>query len=130
MCFIFFSKIAYRLLELYGQLRDLGHTDYSKDPLPCCIIRTTADNRVRETEATLEHWRKRVVELRSRYPWLLFFSIPKILGLYKLLSTRDSDSKHLDKIVCEISFLCPNDQNKRSDLKKEVKVILCIFLEW
>ncbi len=119
------SQIAYRLLELYGQLKDLGNPLYFKgtvEPLFCGIDRTNADARVRETEVNLESWKKRVTELRSQYDWLLFFSIQKILRLYKLVSVCEERHEQLDEIVAEISFLCKNDEATRQNLKQRVKV--------
>ncbi len=120
-----FSQIAYRLLELYGQLKDLGNPLYFQgkvEPLFCSINRTKADARVTKTEDNLESWKKRVAELRIQYKWLLFFSIPKILRLYKLVSVCDDRDKQLDEIVAEISFLCQNDKATRQSLKQRLKV--------
>ena len=94
--------------------------------LSCSTDSSYADNRVRETEATLESWRNHVTELRSQYNWLLFFSIPKILRLYDLLSTGD-DPEVLDKIVDEISILGHNDQPTRHRLKESVQVTIDIM---
>ena len=79
---------------------------------------------MRETEDALKNWRKHVTELRSQYDWLLFFSIPKILKLYDLLSTGNRRLDLLETIVCEISFLCPNNQPAREILKEAVQVNL------
>ncbi len=120
------SQIAYRLLELYGQLNDLGNPFYlsgtTVKPLFCGIDRTNADARVRETEFMLDKWKKSITELRSQYNWLLFFSIPKILNLYKLVSVWEGQNEQLDEIVAEISFLCQNDEVTRQNLKKCMKV--------
>ena len=69
------------------------------------------------------------MQLRSQYHWLLFFSIPKMLQLYKLLSNAyNCDTENLDKAECEmvgeISFQCQNDQFTRDELKISIKVIL------
>ncbi len=126
--FYVIPQIAYRLLELYGQLKDLGNPLYFKDtveplcfkgtvePLPCGIDRTSADARVRETEVNLESWKKRVTALRSQYDWLLFFSIPKILRLYKLVSLCGERNEQLDKIVDEIKFQSKSDETTRHRL--------------
>ena len=92
------------------------------EPLFCGFDCTSADARVRETEVNLESWKKRVTALRSQYDWLLFFSIPKILRLYKLVSVCGERNEQFDEIVAEISFLCKNDQTTRKDLKQRVKV--------
>ena len=121
--------MASKLLELYVRLKELGNPRYFKgtiDPLPCSIGRQEADHRVQETAQTLESWRNRVIELRSQYDWLLFFSIPKILRLYKLLSAKDLEPNlQLDRIVHEISFLCKNNQPTKKELGRNVQVI-CI----
>ena len=101
------------------------------EPLLCGVDRTNADDRVRKTEVHLENWKKRVTELRSQYDWLLFFSIQKILRLYKLVSVCEERDKQLDKIVAEISFLCKNDVATRQNLKQRVKVgvhVCCAYV--
>ena len=85
-------------------------------------MKEKADHRVLETELALSRWKKRVTELRAQYDWLLFFSIPKILNLYKLLISSDLNIQ-LDFIIHEISFLCQNDVHTREDLKHRVQVI-------
>ena len=97
------------------------------DPLFCGVERTSADARVRETEINLDSWKKRVTELRSNYDWLLFFSIQKILRLYKLVSVCEGRHEQLHEIVAEISFLCQNDEATRQNLKQRVKVGICCY---
>lgn len=63
-----------------------------------------------------------MTELRSQFDWLLFFSIPKILRLYKLVSECEDTSRQLDEIVGEISFLCQNNEATRQNLKLRVQV--------
>jgi len=112
---------------LYNKLKDLGNPQYFKstvDPLPCSIDRRNADARVKETEVTLESWRKRVSELRSQYDWLLFFSIPKILNLYNLMSSGEDK---MDQIVAEVSFLCRNNQASRDTKRLAVKVHIYMY---
>ena len=123
--------MANKLLELYVRLKELGNPRYFKgtiDPLLCSIGRQEADHRVQETAQTLDSWRNRVIELRSQYDWLLFFSIPKILRLYKMLSDKEQySSLQLDRIVHEISFLCKNDKPTRRDLGHNVQVVTCMI---
>ena len=120
--------MAYRLLELYIQLKDLGNPQYCEGKvsnLSCGIDCTTADERVRETEAVVKDWKTRVQDLRCQYKWLLFFSIPKTLRLFKLLSQSNlvSDcSIQVDKILGEICFLFKNDQETRNALKHSIMV--------
>ncbi len=93
------------------------------DPLFCSVHRDNADARVKETEGTLESWKKRVTELRSQYDWLLFFNIPKILRLYNMVSKCQDRVEELDEIVSEISFLCDNNESSRQNIKKRLQVI-------
>ena len=67
----------------------------------------------------LNTWKERVVELRSQYDWLLFFSMPKLLRLYYLLQVKDPN---LEAIVHEISFLCCNEQAALESTWKMVEV--------
>ena len=55
------------------------------------------------------------------YDKLLFFSIPKILSLYKSLVATDVS---IDKMVQEIGFLFKNDPEATRKLKTAVKVII------
>ena len=65
-----------------------------------------------------------MISLHEEYGWLLFFSIPKRLTLYKLLASEDV-LQQLDRIVHEISFLCHNDSTPRDRFRSQVKVSLC-----
>ena len=120
--------MAYRLLELYIQLKDLGNPQYYEgkvSDLPCGIDCTTADERVRETEAVVKDWKTRVQDLRCQYKWLLFFSIPKILRLFELLSPRNLETDcciKVEKILNEVCFLFRNDQKARNALKISIEV--------
>ena len=55
------------------------------------------------------------------YDKLLFFSIPKILSLHKVLVVTDVS---IDKIVQEIGFLFKNDPEATGKLKTAIKVII------
>ena len=55
------------------------------------------------------------------YDKLLFFSIPKILSLHKILVVTDVS---IDKIVQEIGFLFKNDPEATGKLKIAIKVII------
>ena len=60
-----------------------------------------------------------VDELRNKYDWLLFFSLPKLLVLYHLLRAEDPN---LEAIVHEISFLCSNEQAAWKGVQAGVEV--------
>lgn len=78
-----------------------------------------------KTEQTLESWRNCVAELYCQYDWLLFFSIPKVLYLYNLLTSKEPICENqIDKIVHEISFLSENDRSTRKELQSNVQVKL------
>lgn len=65
----------------------------------------------------LAEWRQHVDELRNQYHWLLFFSMPKILLLYRLLK---EENPNLGAIVHGISFLCRNQQAAWKNAQVEV----------
>ena len=119
-------QIVYKLLDLYRQLKDLGYSEYSKgseEKLFCSMKREEAKEKAVKTEQTLESWRNHVAKLRRQNDWLLFFSIPKIICLYNLISSYESDpGLTLDRIVHEISFLFKNDEPTRKDLRYNVQV--------
>ena len=102
----------------------LGNSTYSKspvDPLLCSISIEEADQRVEQTELTLKNWRIQVVTDYTQ--WLLFFSIPKMLCLYELLSCNEHELEfQVDQIVHEISFLCKRDELTRKNLRCNVQV--------
>lgn len=111
---------------MYTKLGELGHPRYSYkecigNELMCSIDHQAANERVKETEAELMGWITSVTELRSKHSWLLFFSVPKLLKLHSLLTGEISEDD-LDKIVCEISFLCVNKVSAVTDIKAGVKV--------
>ena len=56
-----------------------------------------------------------MAELRKKYRWLLFFSVPKLLLLYHLLREQN-----LAAIVHEISFLFSNTQASLESAEVEV----------
>ena len=124
-------QVAYKLLELYVKLRELGHIQYIDEgntgpALPCTIRPEDAEERVKETEIILQTWTHEVEQLRSEFSWLLFFGVPKLLRLYHLLNEEQENMEvHLKRIVHEISFLCVNsvDARKRMNVKVQVREI-------
>ena len=127
--------MAYKLLELYVKLRELGHIQYINEgntgpPLPCTINPEDAEERVKETEVILQTWTHEVEKLRSEFSWLLFFGVPKLLRLYKLLNEEQENTEvHLRQIVHEISFLCENnvETRKRMNVKVQVSEVISIM---
>ena len=88
-----------------------------------CLVLQVAD-----TEQVLTSWAKRVAELRSLNDWLLFFSVPKLLLLHRLLIEGDragslaERARRLAEVVREVSFLCENSADTREQLMRGVKV--------
>ena len=67
----------------------------------------------------LTKWMQSVSELRDKYNWLLFFSMPKLLRLFHLLQ---EETLNMELIVHEISFLCCNEQATLKSVQKMVEV--------
>ena len=67
----------------------------------------------------LTTWMESVDELRNKYDWLLFFSLPKLLFLYHLLRAEDPNP---EAVVHEISFLCSNEQAAWKEVQVGVEV--------
>ena len=126
-------QVAYKLLELYIKLRELGHIQYINEgntgpALPCTINPEDAEERVKETEVILTTWTHEVANLRKEFRWLLFFSVPKLLRLYQLLSEeQENRENHLKEIVHEISFLCVNNADSRKRMNVKVQVCVTVF---
>ena len=122
------AQVAYKLLELYIKLRELAHVQYINEgnigPMLSCQFTTEdIEERVRETEVILTMWTHKVANLRKEFSWLLFFSLPKLLRLYRLLSEEQENMDvHLKRIVHEISFLCVNNAEVRKRMKTKVQV--------
>ena len=68
---------------------------------------------------TLCRWEKEVSQLRSNYEQLLFFTIPKLLHLYHMISADEPD---IEGVVQEVGFLFQNQPHVRQKLKKSVQV--------
>ena len=120
--------MAYKLLELYVKLRELGYIQYINEgnigpALSCQFTTEDIEERIRETEVILTTWTHEVANLRKEFSWLLFFSVPKLLRLYRLLSKEQENmGVHLKRIVHEISFLCKNNAEARKRMKTKVEV--------
>jgi hypothetical protein len=120
--------VAYKLLELYIKLRELGHIQYINEgnigpALSCQFTTEGSEECVRETEVILTTWTHEVANLRKEFSWLLFFSVPKLLRLYRLLiEEQENMDIHLKRIIHEISFLCVNNAEARRRMNIKVQV--------
>ena len=92
--------------------------------IPCSQAKVKVDEQLQRTKGDLTSWIHNVSQLQSRYHWLLYFNMPKLLQLYKLLHNPvDMDRKERSqKILHEISFLV-NSSTERENLLDLVKVI-------
>lgn len=64
-------------------------------------------------------WSQEVSDLRARYTWLLFFSVPKMLLLHKLMHSPPLEGEKIDNVFHEVSFLVAN---KRENLRSNLQV--------
>lgn len=115
-----------KLFELYLKLKEQGHPDFISEakvpkPIPCSTPTEDVNAMVQDTQLTVSNWTREVTKLRSDYPWLLFFSIPRMLQLYKLINSHE---REVDKIVHEVSFLAANQPKGREKLWNSVQVEL------
>ena len=116
-----------KLLELYQKLCELGHPEYlAESGVP--TIKCSEDQKVHERvdvmQAEVEEWKQNMLQLQAHFPWLLYFSVPKILLLHQLLSHHQID---LDKIIHEVSFLIINQPQQRSRLQD---IIMVSIVHW
>lgn len=118
---IVFSPIqaVAKLLELYNKLYKMGNPHFlqsgSIHPIQCSKAKEEVEDIVIKMQHTLTKWNKKVSELRACFPWLLYFSIPKMMLLYKLIHSPFPSKK----VVHEVSFLVTEG---KGNLKKKVEV--------
>ena len=74
---------------------------------------------VYEAVKVLSVWEQDVAQLRSQYEQLLFFTIPKLLHLYHMITALEPD---LESIVQEVRFLFQNTPPVRKKLKETIEV--------
>ena len=108
------------------KLRELGHPHYQhfiSESFPCHVSITEADQKVADVEKQVMDWSKKVTTLRSKYSWLLFFSVPKLLLLYQMVKEANLEfDSDIDNVIREVAFLFENKKNVRSTLRPIVKV--------
>ncbi len=81
------------------------------------------DTYVFDTTLRVTDWALKVSDLRSTHSWLLYFSVPKLLQLYRVITcdTLAEEEKVL-RIVHEVSFIAPNHTRARERLRDGVEV--------
>ena len=79
---------------------------------------------VNNTICQIADWKDEIDRLCAQYTWLLYFSVPKMLSLYRLICSnlRAEDREKVEEIVHEVSFLVTNTQSERNKLRQRVKV--------
>lgn len=114
-CFFFYPpapQTLSKLLELYLKLRELGHPDYTiskrrEFSIKCSKFKMDVDILVQDMHTEVTKWKEDVSNLRTEYEWLLYFSVPKILLLYDLITSPNG----AEKIIQEVSFLTDSKQH-------------------
>ena len=125
-----------KLFELYSRLRELGNPVYLNSnipPIPCSMGKEEADSMVEKTQQVVTEWMDKVTELRTCYPWLLYFSIPRILQLHDLIQLNlsislDKNEITQKKIIHEVSFLAASNPVEREKLMKGIQVCVDIIM--
>ena len=127
--FLHSIQTAYKLLELFQKLKDLGHPLYTTDSMatiPCSMAKVKVDAQVQLSQQRLGAWTQEVADLRTRCHWLLYLNMPKLLQLYHFLHLQGAaDTSRVDNIVHEVSFLCPNTDMERKKLRARV---VCLYI--
>ena len=77
---------------------------------------------MQQAEEALDAWIHKAAELRSQYPWLLYFSVPRMLRLYRLIVPTTSDEAIEFRIVHEVSFLNISHPAASEEMKQWVQV--------
>ncbi len=72
-------------------------------------------------ETKLTRWLKEIDELHDKYRWLLFFRVPKMMILHRLIIAEDCC---LRKIVSEVGFLFQSDSRTWEKLTEIARVSL------
>ncbi len=125
----------HKLFELYLKLRELGHPEFLSEgrvsPIPCSRRKEEVDRTVQETQQQVTAWTRQVSDLCNQFPWLLYFSVPKMLRLYGFLTSPDlhGDDK-VDRLLHEISFLAITNTAETQNLRRGIQVSivhLCIL---
>lgn len=70
---------------------------------------------VNETQSCVVEWTQEVLKLQKNHSWLVYFNMPKLLLLHRLLCSLQTE-----KIVHEVSFLAHNQTAK---LKERAEVL-------
>ena len=73
-------------------------------------------------EERLFEWRQKLKQLRTDYDKLLFFHIPKLLRMFKILCHGSSVLDNVPQIVQEVSFLFESTVEAREYIRATLQV--------
>ena len=78
--------------------------------------------KVNSLEERLFEWRQKLKQLRTDYDKLLFFHIPKLLRMFKILRHGSSVLDNVPQIVQEVSFLFESTVEAREYIRAILQV--------
>ena len=81
-------------------------------------------------EEKLSEWRLKLKQLRNDYDKLLFFHIPKMLRMFKMLYRGSSVLENVPQLVQEVSFLFDSTVETREHITAtlQVGVLVCTYV--
>ena len=78
-------------------------------------------------EEKLSDWRQKLKQLRSEYDKLLFFHIPKLLRMFKMLYCGSSSVlANVPQLVQEVSFLFDSTVDTRKHISASLQVRMAV----
>ena len=83
--------------------------------------------KVNNLEKKLTEWRLKLKHLRTDYDKLLFFYIPKMLRMFKMLHTGSSVAEYVPQLVQEVSFLFDSTAETREHLTASLQVGMLVW---
>ncbi len=121
----------YKVFDLYQKLQELGYYYSSSkstiEPFMCSNSKDKIDRLVNDTRVVVEEWRQEVSDLRSRHKWLLYFCMPKLMQLYRLIQSSVEVKEKVDPLIHEVSFLMNNNATDLDNLRKVLTMREVIF---
>ena len=83
--------------------------------------------KVNNLEEKLTEWRQKLKHLRTDYDKLLFFYIPKMLRMFKMLHSGSSLQENVPQLVQEVSFLFDSTAETREHLTASLQVGMLVW---
>ena len=87
-------------------------------------------SKVNSLEKELTEWRLKLKQLHTDYDKLLFFHIPKMLRMFKMLYRGSSVLENVPQLVQEVSFLFDSTVETREHITAtlQVRVLVCTYV--